>query len=87
MAEGVLEKPNGKLFQVKEQMINDLTTGLMLVFRVTPSGEPRLHVQGNALPFGNRDFQFNQKGELVGTGTGMSGSGVCEPSEGDGDEP
>jgi len=35
--------PDAKVVKIKEQMINDLATGLMLVFRLTLSGEPRLH--------------------------------------------
>ena len=62
--------PNAKLVKIKEQVINDLATGLMVVIRLTPSGEPRLHLIGDILPFGNRDFQFNEDGELVGRGIG-----------------
>ena len=57
--------------KIKEQLINDAVTDLMLIFRVTPSGEARLHISGSNLPYGNRDFQFNKDGELVGTGTGL----------------
>ena len=64
-------KPNAKTLNIKEQLIDDPVTGLMLIFRVTPSGEGRLHLSGSILPFGNRDFQFGSKGELVGTGTGL----------------
>lgn len=64
-------KPNAKTLQIKEQFINDAVTDLMLIFRVTPSGEARLHISGSSLPNGNRDFQFNKDGELVGTGTGL----------------
>lgn len=54
-------------------MDSTATTGLMLVFRLTPSGESRLHLVGDILPFGNRDFQFGTDGELVRTGTGTCG--------------
>ncbi len=64
---------NAKTINIKEQIINDPATGLMLVLRLTPSGEPRLHLVGDILPFGNRDFQFGADGELVGTGTGTCG--------------
>jgi len=64
-------KPNAKTLKIKEQVINDALTDLMLIFRVTPSGEARLHLLGTNLPFGNRDFQFDVTGELVGTGTGL----------------
>ena len=64
-------KPNAKTLKIKEQFINDGVTGLLLIFRVTPDGEPRLHLIGSILPFRNRDFQFNKGGELVGTGIGL----------------
>lgn len=63
-------KLNPQTLKIKEQLINDAVTDLMLIFRVTPSGEARLHISGFNLPYGNRDFQFNKDGELVGTGTG-----------------
>ncbi len=63
--------PNAKMVKIKEQIINDLATGLMLVIRLTPSGEPRLHLMGDILPFGNRDFQFDVNGELAGTGSSV----------------
>ena len=37
-------KPDAKTLNIKEQMIDDPATGLMLIFRLTPNGEPRLHV-------------------------------------------
>ncbi len=64
-------KPNAKTIQIKEQYIDDTVTGLLLIFRVTPSGEARLHLKGDTLPFGNRDFQFDKNGALAGTGTGL----------------
>jgi hypothetical protein len=69
-------KLNIKTIEIKEQIINDETTGLMLIFSASPTGqESRLQLIGECLPFGNRDYQFNRKGELVGTGTGLDG---CE---------
>jgi hypothetical protein len=64
-------KRNAKTVKIKEQVINDLVTGLTLIFRVTPSGEARLHLLGDNLPFGNRDFQFDKNGKLAGTGMGV----------------
>ena len=65
-------KNEAKNCLIKEQWINDEgVSGVTLVFRVTPSGEARLHISGSNLPYGNRDFQFNKDGELVGTGTGL----------------
>ena len=51
---------NVKILNIKEQIINDMATGLMLIFKLTQSGEPRLHLIGDSLPFGNRDFQFGR---------------------------
>jgi len=45
-------KPNAKTLKIKEQVINDLVTDITLIFRVTPSGEARLQLIGDALPFG-----------------------------------
>ena len=64
-------KQNAKTLNIKEQYINDLVTGLTLIFRVTPSGESRLHILGDNLPFGNRDFQFDIYGKQAGTGCGV----------------
>ena len=64
-------KKNAKILKIKEQFINDPVTGLTLVFRVTPSGEARLHLLGDILPFGNRDFQFDKQGYEAGAGTGL----------------
>ena len=64
-------KVNAQTLKIKEQLINDLVTGLTLIFRVAPNGEAQLQLLGDNLPFGNRDFQFNRDGELIGTGTGV----------------
>jgi len=63
--------PNSKTLNIKEQIIDDLVSGLTLVFRITPSGEARLHLLGDNLPLGNRDFQFDRSGELAGTGVSL----------------
>jgi len=64
-------RTNSKTLNIKEQFIDDPVTGLTLMFRVTPSGESRLHILGDNLPYGNRDFQFDKNGKLAGTGTGL----------------
>ena len=66
-----MEKLKAKGLRIKEQYINDPATGLTLIFEVVPSGEGRLHILGDNLPLGNRDFQFSKDGSLVGTGTGL----------------
>ena len=67
-------KNNAKTLHIKEQYINDLVTGLTLIFRATPNGDARLQIVGDNLPFGNRDFAFNKDGILEGTGTGTRGA-------------
>ena len=63
-------QPKARHLRIKEQMINDEASGLLLILSVAPSGrEYRIQLVGDYLPFGNRDFQFNQDGELVGRGT------------------
>ena len=64
-------KPNGKAWKMWEGIHEDLVTGLTLVFQVQSGGDVKLHLQGNCLPHGNRDLIFNERGELVGSGTGL----------------
>lgn len=74
-------KPNGKLVHIREQIIDDPASGLLLMFSAYPvvEGDPvsaRLRICGDALPYGNRDFLFHQNGEAGGGGT--AAGGVCE---------
>lgn len=62
-------KHKAKSLRIKEQYINDMVSELTLIFEVTPSGEGRLCLYGDNLPFGNRDFQFSREGKLLETGT------------------
>ncbi len=57
---------------IKEQVINDLPTGLKIIFEIVSSGEGRMRLRGDILPLGNRDFAFSQDGQLVGAGTGLA---------------
>ena len=66
-------KPNGRACVIREQIIDDLVTGLTFQFEQTENGEARMRVYGD-LPFGNRDFAFTAEGELAGTGTA---TGAC----------
>jgi hypothetical protein len=70
-------KPNGSDWKVKEQIIDDLASGLTIQFEVAPDGEPRLRIYGELLPFGNREIQFHRDGTLAGAGTA---TGICRPS-------
>ncbi len=61
-----------KLLKIKEQIIWNDSCGLTIQFQVTPDGkEFRVKLFGDILKYGNRDFQFNSEGELIGTGTAM----------------
>jgi len=71
-------KPDGKLWTIKEQIIEDPVTGLTLQFEVVPDGELRLRIYGKSLAFGNREFHFDQNGERVGAGVFVSGQ--CRPA-------
>lgn len=72
-------RENGKLWTVKEQILEDAASGLTFQFEVVddPSAPYRLRVYGD-LPFGNRDICFGPDGTVVGTGTLVSG--LCKPS-------
>jgi hypothetical protein len=56
---------------VREQVIDDLASGLTLYFWRTSDGEGRIRITGDALPFGNRDLQFDAEGCHVGSGTAV----------------
>lgn len=62
----------GKTINIKEQSIKDLVTGLTITFKAVSNGESIMYLQGDNLPFRNRDFQFSSDGELEGTGTGVT---------------
>lgn len=70
-------KPDAQPWTIREQIIEDLATGLTFQFEVGPDGSPRMHVFGKDLPYGNRDFVFTQDGQLGATGT--STRGLCRP--------
>jgi len=54
---------------IKEQIIEDLTTGLTLQFVRYDNGNCRLTLFGDILPYGNRDIIFDSNGEEAGGGT------------------
>ncbi len=71
-------KPDGKPWTVKEQIIEDLVTGLTFQFEVMPDGEMRLRIFGRDVPFGNREFFFDSEG--VEAGSGGVTQGHCRPA-------
>ena len=73
-----MNKPDGKPWTVREQIIEDPVTELSFQFEVANDGTFRLRVYGNSLPLGNREFIFDANGEMCGTSTVMSG--LCKPA-------
>lgn len=61
-------KPNGSLCAIKEQIIEDLASGLILQFECA-EGRARLVIAGKTLPFGNREIVFDGDGCEAGSGT------------------
>ena len=61
-------KPNGALCQVREQIIEDMASGLILQFECK-EGRTRLVIAGNSLSHGQREILFDAEGREVGAGT------------------
>jgi hypothetical protein len=61
-------KPNGNLCSIREQIVEDLATGLILQFECN-NGRTRLVIAGEALPFGNREIIFDHEGREAAAGT------------------
>ena len=59
--------------KIKEQVIHDPVSGLTFQFEVTALGETSMKVFGESLTLGNRDFAFDESGNLVGRGTATVG--------------
>lgn len=62
-------KPNGTLCTIKEQIVEDLASGLILQFECSSNGLTRLVIAGRALPFGNREIIFDSDGRESAAGT------------------
>jgi hypothetical protein len=61
-------KPNGSLCSIREQIVEDVATGLILQFECV-EGRARLVIAGEKLPFGNREILFDQDGRESASGT------------------
>jgi hypothetical protein len=61
-------KPNGSLCSIREQIVEDAATGLILQFECS-EGRARLVIAGDKLPFGNREILFDQDGREAASGT------------------
>lgn len=71
-------KVDGKPWSIKEQIVDDPASGLSFQFEIGPDGLPRLRLFGDDLPFGNREFVFDENGEEAGAGTYTAGT--CRPA-------
>jgi hypothetical protein len=60
-------KPDARICLVREQVVEDLPSGLTLQFEACDGG-CRLLIAGRALPSGNRELLFDAEGRLVGLG-------------------
>ena len=72
-------KPNGTLCKVREQIVEDDASGLILQFECS-NGRTRLIIVGDALPFGNREILFDDDGREAAAGTllGVYGRSCCQ---------
>jgi hypothetical protein len=61
-------KPNGALCKVREQIVEDDASGLILQFECS-NGRTRLIIAGASLPFGNREILFDDEGREAAAGT------------------
>jgi hypothetical protein len=61
-------KPNGSLCGIREQIVEDLASGLTLQFECN-NGKTRLVIAGKSLPFGNREILFDDDGKEAAAGT------------------
>ena len=61
-------KDDAKLCSIKEQIVEDAESGLILQFECD-GGRARLVIAGRALPFGNREIIFDTEGREAAAGT------------------
>ena len=64
-------KPNGISCNIKEQIIEDLASGLTLQIEAMGDGKTKLKIFGD-IPFGNREIIFDQNGKEAATGTAVT---------------
>lgn len=57
-------KPNGQDWTIREQIVRDANSGIVLQFEVAADGRRILRIRGEALPFGNQEITFGVDGEL-----------------------
>jgi hypothetical protein len=61
-------KPNGNVCEIREQIVEDPASGLILQFECL-DGRARVVIAGESLPFGNREILFDDDGRQAGAGT------------------
>jgi hypothetical protein len=61
-------KPNGARCIVREQIVEDRASGLILQFECEHD-RLRLVIAGESLPFGNREILFDEDGRQAAAGT------------------
>ena len=61
-------KPNGAVCAIREQIVEDVSSGLTLQFECH-DGKVRLVIAGKSLPFGNREILFYHDGREAAAGT------------------
>ena len=61
-------KPNGAVCAIREQIVEDVSSGLTLQFECS-NGKVRLVIAGKSLPFGNREILFDHEGREAAAGT------------------
>jgi hypothetical protein len=61
-------KPNGLVCKIREQIVEDLASGLTLQFECH-GDRMRLVIAGKSLPFGNREILFDEDGREAAAGT------------------
>ena len=61
-------KPNGAVCAIREQIVEDASSGLILQFECS-NGKVRLVIAGRSLPHGNREILFDMDGREAAAGT------------------
>jgi len=61
-------KPGAQKFEILEQIVEDLVTGITLQFEKRDNGEFAIYLYGD-FPFGNRTLNFDKDGNPTGGGT------------------
>lgn len=64
-----IPKEGNKIVTLREQIIFDAVTGLTIDIRATEIGGAEICVYGENIPFGNREFAFDETGIKYASGT------------------